>query len=826
VLPERNLRTIARGGRAIGHDPVNILLVDDRPENLLALEAILAELGEALVRAHSGAEALRRVLEADFAAVLLDVRMPGLSGFEVAKLIRARERSRHTPILFLTAADGDDFPVEEAYALGAVDYLVKPFVPVILRAKVGVFVELFRRTREAQAAERRLAEAAHARLAAIVESSDDAILSHDPGGAIQSWNAGAERLFGYAAAEAVGRPVTLIAPPERLGEQRDILDRVRRGERVDPIETVRVAKDGRRIDVSLAVSPIRDPDGRVVGASKVARDVTARKRAERAVRFLSDASASLAELVDYESTLQRIANLAVGEFADWCVVDILDDDGRRRRLGVTKTPAGAAGGRPADFGPAEGAAGVVPHVLRTGEPEVVPDLAALDPGSAPLGPERVAGLRGLGVRSYLCVPLLSRGRVIGGMTFLSSCPWRRYGPEELRAAENLAERVATAIENARLYRALQEQDRRKDEFLATLAHELRNPLAPVRTGVQILRAAAPPDPRVGATLGMMERQLAHLVHLVDDLMDASRVSSGKVALRKERVELKVVVDAAVETTRSAVEAAGHELTVALPDGPLALDADPTRLVQVLTNLLNNAAKYTPPGGRIVVSVGRDAESAVVRVADTGVGIPADMLPKVFEMFTQVGASIDRSQGGLGIGLTLVKRLVEMHGGTVRADSPGPGRGTTFTVRLPLAAGPAAGEPRTAGVAGDGPAGPSPILVVDDNRDAAETLGMLLEMRGHEVRTAQDGPEALAVLGGFRPQLILLDLGLPGMSGYEVARRVRESAALRGVTLAALTGWGQEEDRRRTREAGFDHHLVKPVDPAALERILAQLRGAG
>ncbi|MBN9521011.1 response regulator [bacterium] len=562
---------------------------------------------------------------------------------------------------------------------------------------------------------------------------------------------------------------------------------------------------------------LRGADGEVRGFGKVFRDGTARKRAEDGVRFLADASASLAELVDYESTLRRIANIAVGGFADWCAVDILEGESRRR-LTVTRAEPDEAAAVRAQDAPADG---IIPHVLRTGEPEVVPDLAALDPATAPQGADRVTRLRALGVRSYLCVPLLSRGRVIGGLTFLSHSARRRFGAEELRVAQDLAGRVTAAIENAQLYRDLQDQDRRKDEFLATLAHELRNPLAPVRNGVQILKMGRDPG-RDEKTLGMMDRQLAHMVHVVDDLLDVSRVSSGKVVLRRERVELRAVVDAAVETTRPVVEAGGHELTVALPDEPLAFDADRTRLAQIFANLLNNAAKYTPAGGPIALTASRDNGTAVVRVADTGVGIPADMLPKVFDMFTQVGASIDRAQGGLGIGLTLVKRLVELHGGTVRAESPGTGRGSTFTVRLPLdlTAPAGAGDP-----AADGGTGARlRVLVVDDNRDAAESLGLVLEMKGHEVRAAFDGPEALRVLGAYRPHLVLLDLGLPGMTGFEVARKIRESPSLRGVMLVALTGWGQEEDRRRTRAAGFDHHLVKPADPDAVERILSAVGG--
>lgn len=650
-------------------------------------------------------------------------------------------------------------------------------------------------------------------------AADYAVIISGPDDRVTEWLGGSERITGWRGDEAMGQPLSLIFTPE------DRAAGVPEQETSKAAETGRAdntrwhqRKDGSQFFAEGVTVGIRDPGGELRGFGKVFRDRTDRKRAEDGVRFLADASASLAELVDYESTLRRIANIAVTGFADWCVVDVMEG-GARRRLAVTHTEpdevtAARAGDAPTD--------GVIPHVLRTGEPEVVADLAAVDPATAPQGAERIARLRALGVRSYLCVPLLSRGRVIGGLTFLSHSARRLFGPAELRVGQDLAGRVTSAIENAQLYRDLQDQDRRKDEFLATLAHELRNPLAPVRNGVQILKMGRSPE-RDERTLGMMDRQLTHMVHMVDDLLDVSRVSSGKVVLRKERVELKSVIEAAVETTRQVVEGGKHELTVALPDEPLALDADRTRLAQVFANLLNNSAKYTPEGGKIDVSAGRENGHAVVRVADTGVGIPAEMLPKVFDMFTQVGTSLDRAQGGLGIGLTLVKRLVELHGGRVTAESPGPGKGSAFTVRLPLDQ-TRQRAAQSGGPAGDGAAASLRVLVVDDNRDAAESLAMILEMKGHEVRTAHDGPEALRVLGTYLPRLILLDLGLPGMTGFEVARKIRESNALRGVTLAALTGWGQEEDRRRTREAGFDYHMVKPADPAELDRILRAVSG--
>ncbi|VTR92859.1 multi-sensor hybrid histidine kinase : Multi-sensor hybrid histidine kinase OS=Nitrosospira multiformis (strain ATCC 25196 / NCIMB 11849) GN=Nmul_A2207 PE=4 SV=1: Response_reg: PAS_9: PAS: PAS_3: PAS_3: PAS_3: PAS_4: PAS_9: GAF: HisKA: HATPase_c: Response_reg [Gemmata massiliana] len=693
--------------------------------------------------------------------------------------------------------------------------------------QVGV---LFNDITDRKRAEARLREKDE-RLQLLVDRARDyAMVVTDRDGRVVEWTGGAESITGFAPADVLGKPADVLFTPEDQSAgapAREMEQAAREGRAED--QRWHARKDGSQFFADGVMVPLRGDDGALHGFGKVFRDVTARKRAEEAVQFLADASASLAELVDYQSTLNRIANLAVAGFADWCVVDMIGENGARERLAVTASESedvSAARGADVAFRPHDGATGVVPHVLRTGEPEVVPDLVETDPTTAPQGPERLAKLRELGVRSYLCVPLASRGRVIGGMTFLSSSPRRRFGPDELRVAQNLAERVTVAIENAQLYRTLQEQDRRKDEFLATLAHELRNPLAPVRNGVQILRLGGVTGEAAARALTMMDRQLGHMAHLIDDLMDVARVSSGKVVLRKEQVPLRSVVDAAAETSRQAVEAGGHELALRMPAEPLTLNVDRTRLVQVLANLLNNAAKYTLPGGRIVLSARRGGDDAVIQVADTGVGIPAEMLPKVFEMFAQVGTSLERSQGGLGIGLTLVKRLVEMHGGSVRAESPGPGRGSTFTVRLPLA--PALVDaPVVAQAVGANTAGrPLDVLVVDDNRDAADSMAMLLEIRGHRARTAHDGPEALKLLATFRPQLVLLDLGLPGMSGYEVARRIRESTELQGLTLAALTGWGQEEDRRRTREAGFDHHLTKPADPGELDRIVAGVQARG
>ncbi|QDT15017.1 PAS domain S-box protein [Alienimonas californiensis] len=410
-------------------------------------------------------------------------------------------------------------------------------------------------------------------------------------------------------------------------------------------------------------------------------------------------------------------------------------------------------------------------------------------------------------------------------------PDRRIG-RLLGIVGDMTERKQAEEALRRIAAELSEADRRKDEFLATLAHELRNPLAPIRTGLEVLRLAENDPATVGTVRDTMERQVQQLAHLIDDLMDVSRITRGKFQLRTRRVTLAEVARSALEAARPFVDEAGHELTVALPEEPVELEADPHRLAQVLSNLLNNAAKYTPRGGRIALTAERRGGEAVVTVADNGLGIPADSLSRIFEMFAQIDreSATEASETGLGIGLTLVRSLVEMHGGRVEVHSEGAGRGSEFRVRLPIAGGPPAAVPQAAPEtdaaadsegAADAPA--RRVLVVDDNKAAARMLGRVLGMLGHEVHLAHDGVEAIEAAGAVRPDLALMDLGMPNLNGYEAARRIRDEPWGAEMVLVALTGWGQEEDRRRTREAGFDRHLVKPVEPAVLQQLLAQLR---
>jgi CheY-like chemotaxis protein/nitrogen-specific signal transduction histidine kinase len=388
-------------------------------------------------------------------------------------------------------------------------------------------------------------------------------------------------------------------------------------------------------------------------------------------------------------------------------------------------------------------------------------------------------------------------------------------------SQDITERRRLEDNLRKLAADLSDADRRKDEFLATLAHELRNPLAPIRNALQVIRLSSDPQAHEEAR-SMMQRQLEQMVRLVDDLLDVNRITRGMLELRREKVQLSAVVNSAVETSRPVIDYMDHQFTVSLPEQPILVDADPTRLAQVFSNLLNNSAKYMNRGGQIWVTVSRNGSEVVVSVKDTGIGIAADHLPRIFEMFSQVEASLERSQGGLGIGLTLVRRLVEMHGGRIEARSDGLDKGSEFIVSLPIVVDGSA--PLRLDGKDDSAVSKSSlrILIVDDNRDSANSLAMLLRIKGNDTRTAYDGEQGLASAREFQPDVILLDIGLPKLNGYEACRRIREQPWGKHLILIAVTGWGQEEDRRRSEEAGFNYHLVKPVDPRELMKLLAQV----
>ena len=644
-------------------------------------------------------------------------------------------------------------------------------------------------------AERKQAEKISRRLAAIVESSDDAITSTDLSGTITSWNRGAEMLYGYTAAEIIGRPIALLTPADHRDDFTAIMERLRRGERVDHYETVRLCKDGRRVDISLTVSPIRDDEGRLLGASKVARDITERKRQQDALATQTERLGLLWEAASVLLSAENPDAMLRGVFAK-----IGPHLGADTYINYMVTAGGDA--------LTLSSAGLSADVAR--------EIGRLDFEQA--ADRRAQLVKSLGLRAYACSPLLIGARRIGTLSFASRTK-EHFDADEVAFIGTVSDYVTVAYERLRLLNELQDGDQRKNEFLATLAHELRNPLAPIRNAIKVLHLKGSDNPEATWGRGVIERQLQNLTRLVDDLLEISRISRNELELRKGPVELSEVINGAIEASRPLIEASRHELIVSLPAESLLLEADLVRLSQVFLNLLNNAAKYTERGGRIWVTAERRGNTVITRVKDTGVGIPAEQLPRLFEMFYQVDRSRERSQGGLGIGLSLVRRLVEFHGGTVQARSEGQGKGSEFIVTLPIRVEAPAG---LAVPPGDpGPAvSTGRILVVDDNRDSADSLSMFLKLKGNEVVTAYDGIDGVEAAERFRPDAVLLDIGLPRLNGEDACRRIRASSWGRDVLLVAVTGWGQEEDRRRTLEAGFDAHLVKPVDPVEVMKLLA------
>lgn len=638
-------------------------------------------------------------------------------------------------------------------------------------------------------------------------------------------NDAALKAFRRGRDELYGRTDDEVFPPSTAAQFREH-DRqaFASGAAVQVVETLK-HEDGVLHHSLVSKFPIPGPDGAVTLVGGMAMDVTERKRAEQDARFLAEASAALAGLVDYGSTLQKVARLAVPAFADWCAVDMLQGEGQLRRLAVAHIdPAKVELAHelhrryPSDPAAPEG----LWHIIRTGQSEMIPEITEELLAASVPDADLLRIMRELGLKSYVGVPLAVRGKVLGVITFVTAESGRRYDAADLAVAEDLAHRAAVAIENAQLYQAVREADRHKDEFLALLGHELRNPLSPIRNALHILKLAGTDPAITERARAVMERQLEHMVRLVDDLLDVSRIMRGKVELRREPVELATVIARAVETSQPAIEAEEHRLTLSLPPEPLWVSGDLVRLAQVVANLLNNAAKYTERGGQIGVTAAREGGAAVLRVRDTGIGIAPHLLPRLFDMFFQAERRTKASQGGLGIGLSLVRGLVELHGGTVEAHSAGLGQGSEFVVRLPLLERDEDGRdspPLTDKKAGKKWAR-CRVLVVDDNVDAADCLALLLRLQGQEVDVAYDGPSALVLAEANPPAIAFLDLGMPKMDGYELARAFRANPVLKSVVLVALTGWGQPEDRQRTREAGFDHHLVKPVDAEVLPDLLA------
>lgn len=561
-----------------------------------------------------------------------------------------------------------------------------------------------------------------------------------------------------------------------------------------------------------------DATGNLLGGFGITQDITDRKAVESALQWnvrrnelLSNTAARLLQSSDVQGAVSEIC-AEVMRFIECDVFFnfVVDEGANRLRLNAH---AGIGESQAAQIEWLDLGVAICGCVARDRERIVAERLSCHEDARTML-------VKSYGIEAYCCHPLMSQGKLVGTLSFgAKSRP--AFTPEEIEVMQAVSHLVAMAMARLRMEQALRDAGRRKDEFLATLAHELRNPLAPIRTGLHLMRQIGEQDPHAPRIQEMMERQVDHIVRLVDDLMEVSRIRSGKIELKIEQVDIAAIIRQAIESSQPFLDASGLSLTVKTPDAPLHVRADPVRLTQVLCNLLNNAAKYTEAGGHVEVEAYARGDQAVVSVADTGAGIPPEMLPHIFELFAQVDRTRDRAQGGLGIGLALVTTLMAMHGGEVSAESAGPGQGSRFTLRLPLSQ----GAPRAAPDVGlqSKPVPPERVLVIDDNEDAAVSMAILLRALGADVRAAHDGAGGIAAFESFHPGLVFLDLGMPGLDGFETARRLRASPEGRAATLVALTGWGGEETRRRTREAGFDLHMTKPASMADVEKAFALAR---
>ncbi len=808
----------------------------------------------------------------------------------------------------LTHRDGVEHPVDDSAA------------PIIDESgQVSGCVLIFRDvTMQRRMEQDKVSQLLMARLlASIIESSEDAIVSKSLDGVIQSWNAAAERLFGYAAEQVVGRHISVVIPPERIAEEDHIVASLKAGRRIEHFETERVRSDGQRILVALTISPIKDDRGVVIGASKIVRDITRQRQAEQRERHLLEQAIAanakfqaffeqgslFAGIMDVNGTILDLNDLA----SEGCGYTREQVIGKPFWEGPWWTPSADLVAQ-IKAASAQAAAGQtfraeVPYFVAAGSERVIDItiqpikdetgrvlflaptavditdrkraeadrqkfvtlvetstdfIGMCDLNGVPFFVNR-AGLTMVGLDDLehaRRVPVPSfffpedQSRIMH--EFFPSVLEKGHGEIEVRfrhfktgEARWMAYKVLTLPDGAgrpiafatvsqdvterkqledtlrSLAADLSEADRRKNEFLAMLAHELRTPLAPISNAARALRVGGRDKEAVHAASEMLERQVGQMARLVDDLLDMSRITRGRIELRKERIELAPIVNQAVEAVRPLYRSMNHELTITVPPHPVHLEADPARLAQVVGNLLNNACKFTDKGGHVRLTVEQEGAQAVVRVRDDGIGIAPEQLPRLFEMFAQVDTSLERSRDGLGIGLTLVKTLVEMHGGTVGVQSDGLGRGSEFAVRLPIVVEtPKPLAPVT--VSESTPAVSRRILIVDDSEDGAESLALLLQFAGHETHKAHDGVEALEAAERFRPDVVLLDIGLPRLNGYEVCRRIRQEPWGKDMVLVALTGWGQEEDRHRSRDAGFNTHMVKPVDHDLLRKVLASL----
>ncbi|MFL6673701.1 MAG: ATP-binding protein [Massilia sp.] len=768
--------------------PGHVLFLCDRPLTDPVVDTVSRELGQVLVRARSVDDALALALATDFALILVGYNGDGARLLESVRTVRANRRSSHTPIVVLGLPQEPQLRLDAVYEAGAIAVLSEPVSPIILRAKARFYLDTFATVAERRRAEEALVDT-RARLETTIAAAELAVWSWDLAPDRVSGDARMAELFGVSEADLKGAPLaTYLAAihPDDLPSTRVLIQAAtENGGSYDATFRVRTRGSAWRWVIARGQVDLYDR-GRPARLRGVVIDATLQKEAEERLRLSEERYRSLFDAIDEGVCVVEVLFDTRGQPYDYRFLET--NPAFVKQTGL----ADAIGKTILELAPAHEAHWfqVYGRVALTGEP----------------------------------VRFVNEARALGRWYDVYAT---RVGPAAQRRVailfNDITERRRSVDELRRLAGDLAEANRLKTEFLATLAHELRNPLAPIRNGLQVLRRGGQDTAAAARVQDIMDRQLDHLVHLVDDLLDVARVTRGQVELKRQWIDLGEVLSAAVETSMPLIDSARHRLDVQLPPEPLALYADPTRITQVVSNLLNNAAKYTPRGGALALSARRDGAQAVITVADNGIGIPHESLEDVFKMFTQVSANQPGAHGGLGIGLSLVRSLVELHGGTVTAASAGSGAGSLFTVRLPIAPADAPARPAPAGQAGVASnGGPLRVLVVDDNRDAAETLAALLDLLGHTAPVANDGQQALRMMPSFCPHVVFLDIGMPGLSGYEVAAAIRKDPQFDGVKLVALTGWGGADDRARTARAGFDQHLTKPATLAAIEDVLAQV----
>ncbi|MBN8609407.1 MAG: response regulator [Deltaproteobacteria bacterium] len=812
------------------HDEsVAVLIVDDRPENIVALQAVLSDLPLDVVAAGSGREALGHLLRREFAVILLDVLMPEMDGFATATIIRERARTRHVPIIFLTAVSHQDEYVARGYDLGAVDYIAKPFHPEILRAKVSVFVELHRKNaqlhRQAlmlQEGERREREREREALRRWGEARYQRMAESMP---LIVWVADAEGRATYANRRWFEYTGT---PSEAMTDE--LFRRVIHLDDAGPMQTrwksaraqggeLEMAARFRRDDGAyrwhlLRAVPVADPEGGVTEWIGTATDVDDRTRAEQGLRFLADASTAMAESLEYRRTLGEVCALAAPTIADWCVIE-LDQP--------TSSSFFTVGGPTPD----------ATDVARRAIADRSERLTSLfRPSSAgPPDAREVDPVDDTPITAKLSVPLTVRGAEIGSLRLAHSSSGRSFGPLDEALAQDLARRIGNTVDNARLYEqsqtertALEAAARSKDEFLAVLSHELRTPLHTTLGWAQMLRTGTLDRAAFEMGLDTIERGVRTQVRLVDDLLDISSIVTGKLRLSVGPIDLAQVVRDSVESVKPAAEAKQIELQLELPRNGAPMNGDAARLQQVVWNLLSNAIKFTPRGGRIRVVVERLEDQLVLSVEDDGEGIDPEFLPFVFDRFRQANSSITRRYNGLGLGLSIVRHLVELHGGRCRADSAGLSHGTTMWVELPTTTTSTRARLESASAQASARLTGAWVLVVDDLVEGRALFQVMLEAAGAHVETVSSVRDAWSALTSHRVDVLVSDIGLPGESGYDLIQRVRTSSdpALRKLPAIALTAYASDADRRACLTAGFDGHLAKPIEHELLVSTLRSL----